>query len=193
MTPSRQRGRFATRGFTLVEVMVAVLVVALGVLGLAKMQALAVSGTKISSSRSLIALQAESLAAIMHANTAFWGVGAGVSFSSAGATITTDSSGVLGQAVATSCASTASTPTLPLCTNSTMAAYDVQNWIAGMNSQFPTNATKVNCSGGGALPVSCMIYISWIENTVAVNQTEAQQVSNGGATSTQTFSIYVKP
>ena len=73
-----------------------------------------------------------------------------------------------------------------------MAAYDVQNWIAGMNAQFPTYTTKVNCSGGGALPVSCMVYISWVENTVAVNQTEAQQLANGG-TSTQTFSIYVKP
>src|SRR5271165_540814 len=62
-------------GFSLVEVMVALVVCALGLLGLAKMESLAVVSTAVASSRSLAAIQASSLAAAMHANRGYWAAG----------------------------------------------------------------------------------------------------------------------
>src|ERR1700678_1427642 len=55
-------------GFTLLEVMVAVVVTAIGLLGIAKIQALAYASTTTASVRSLVALQASGLAASMHAD-----------------------------------------------------------------------------------------------------------------------------
>src|ERR1700735_3101250 len=60
------------RGFSLVEVMVALIIIAVGMLGIAKMQALALSTTESSGVRSLVAIEAASLAASMHANRDYW-------------------------------------------------------------------------------------------------------------------------
>ena len=46
-----------------------------GLLGLAKMEALAISSTSVASSRSLAAIEASSLAAAMHANPGYWAAG----------------------------------------------------------------------------------------------------------------------
>src|SRR5689334_6960443 len=61
------------RGFSLIEVMVAVIVICVGLLGIAKMQALALSNTTTARMRSLAALEAASLAAAMHSNRQYWG------------------------------------------------------------------------------------------------------------------------
>src|ERR1700730_15922206 len=56
------------RGFTLIEVMVAVIVLSAGLRGVAKMQALALSSTNVANVRSIAAIEAASLAATMHEN-----------------------------------------------------------------------------------------------------------------------------
>jgi len=65
----------ACRGFSLVEVMVALVVCAIGLLGLAKMESLAVASTSVAAARSIAAIEASSLAAAMHANKAYWAAG----------------------------------------------------------------------------------------------------------------------
>ena len=60
------------RGFSLVEVMVAVVVICVGLLGIAKMQALALSNSNTSRLRSLAAIEAAGLAAAMHSNREYW-------------------------------------------------------------------------------------------------------------------------
>jgi len=69
--PAYQRAR----GFSLMEVMVALVVSTVGLLGLAKMEALALSSTSVAGSRSLAAIEASSLAAAMHANPGYWAAG----------------------------------------------------------------------------------------------------------------------
>ncbi len=65
-----------SQGFSLVEVMVALVVLSIGLLGIAKMQALSLSSTTIASMRSLAALEASSLAAAMHENRGYWATAA---------------------------------------------------------------------------------------------------------------------
>ena len=64
-----------TRGFTLLEVMVSLVVTSIGLLGIAKLQALAYASTGSASVRSLVALQAAGLAASMHADRGYWAGG----------------------------------------------------------------------------------------------------------------------
>ena len=59
-------------GFSLIEVMVAVVVICIGLLGIAKMQAMALSNTNMSRQRSLAAIEAASFASAMHSNRQYW-------------------------------------------------------------------------------------------------------------------------
>lgn len=168
----------ASRGFTLLEVMVSVLVVAVGLLGLAKMQALAVSSSQVSGSRAMVALQAGSLAATMHGAKDFWGAAgaAPASFTITGTTISDSKLATAADCVKAKCATAAS-----------LAAYDVQTWAALMTAQFASHKTTVACAG---TPVSCTISIDWTEKTV----TSVNQLANAAdATKTQTYVLYVEP
>src|SRR5690349_21912373 len=69
---NRTRIRSAAAGFSLVEVMVAVVVICVGLLGIAKMQALSLSNTTTSRQRALAAMQAASIASAMHSNREYW-------------------------------------------------------------------------------------------------------------------------
>ena len=170
------------RGFSLIEVLVTVLVISMGLLGLAKMQASAVSNTQVSRVRSLISLQASSLAAAMHANKGFWAAGlAPGSFSATGTTIT-DSSATLTQAA--DCVANT-------CTPAQLAAYDVQDWVANMNTQFPTYTASVTCTTTTGVPVNCTITVTWSEKYIAINKSTA--ASAPAMTSTQRFALHVEP
>ena len=71
LTPIARRR--AQAGFSMIEVLVTVVVVSVALLGVAKMQAASVSNTQVARMRSLGALQAESLASLMHSDAAYWG------------------------------------------------------------------------------------------------------------------------
>ena len=106
-----------TLGFTLVEVLVSIIVIAIGLLGAAKMQALAVSSAAGAGKRSLAALEADSLAASMHVNHGFWQSGALT------APITVTSAGVANPVlgVPTDCTAGGSAP----CTATQVAAFEL--------------------------------------------------------------------
>src|ERR1700733_6763597 len=61
-----------SRGFNLIEAMVAVVIISVGLLGIAKMQALAMASTGSAKMRSLAALEAASLAATLRADRQYW-------------------------------------------------------------------------------------------------------------------------
>ncbi len=81
----------AAGGFSLIEVMVAVLVISIGLLGIAKMQALSLSNTSNSRLRALAAVESGSIASAMQADRGYWTtlttVGADLTVSITGATI----------------------------------------------------------------------------------------------------------
>ncbi|MDE1947682.1 MAG: pilus assembly protein [Burkholderiales bacterium] len=169
----------------MVEVLVTIVVVAIGLLGLAKLEAAALSNTQVSRTRSLIAVQAGSLAAAMHANPGYWSAGvAAPSFSISGGVVT-DASGVLATMPSPGCGPG------NVCTPSVLAAWDVNNWAQNMNQMFPTALTTVTCTITAGSPISCNLQINWSEKQVGVNLTTTASASL--QTSTEQFTLLVQP
>jgi type IV pilus assembly protein PilV len=174
-------------GFSLIEVMVALVVTSIGLLGLAKMESLALSSTNVAGLRAIAAIEAASLAAAMHANPGYWAAG------KAPATVTVhfDSSGVLqisDTGLATVPGGGCITAGTGSCAPGVMAAYDVQQWATDLKAALPASLATINCSTIG-FPVSCTVQIQWTENAVAAN---AQQ-TNIGALAVPTYTLNVQP
>ena len=177
------------RGFSLFEVMVTLVVLGVGLLGIAKMQALALSSTGVAALRSLAALEASSLAASMRADRAYWAQG-GVAPPPTGITVigTAISDPVL--AAPADCTTTGGVNP-PNCAPAKLAAYDLQRWAAVVNGLLPGAASRIICSTTVNAPVDCTIQISWGENAVALFQ---QGTSTVGATfNVPTYTLYVEP
>jgi type IV pilus assembly protein PilV len=170
------------RGFTLLEVMIAMFVTAIGLLGLAKMQALAISSTQNAGSRSLIAFQVGSLVSAMHANKSYWGYGGAPATFSAQGLVVTDSSGELNASVSGACLSAS-------CSPAQLAAVDLQAWAASMNGRVPTYKAIFNCTTDITAPIGCEIFVSWSENRIGISKA----TSGGADTQVQSFSVYAKP
>ncbi len=222
-TSTPLRGHLRARGFTLIEVLVALIVIAIGTLGIAKMQALALANTGASRTRALAAIEASSLAAAMHANRAYW-----ASYVSAPGTITvvtttastgstasvTSTSGPLQTALTSASGTTCPTGTLfkanvsCLCTNGNsapcattyvnMAASDLYDWGSSLGSLLPSANATVTCNNADN-PIDCTIVISWTENAVALTtQESAAAASNASAGTPAAFqnvqyTLYVVP
>lgn len=178
-----------SRGFSLVEVMVALVVCAIGLLGLAKMESLAVSSTAVASARSLAAIQASSLAAAMHANQGYWAAGlapASTTVSSSGGVTTIVSGDPL---LAAMPAAPCLTPGATSCTPNQMAAYDLQQWASALQTLLPGAFSTITCSILTNTPITCNIQIQWAENAVAANAAQ----NNMNALQTPTYILYVQP
>jgi type IV pilus assembly protein PilV len=155
------------RGFSLVEVMVAVVVICVGLLGIAKMESLAMSSTNMARMRSLAALEAASLAANMHANRAFW-AGANGNPPPPTSITYTPSAGIVG------IGSYPGGNTCNQCTPTEIADYDFGNWVNNLTGVLPGANATITCNTATP-PVNCQINITWTENPVALTQQEAQQ------------------
>ncbi|MGH8149475.1 MAG: type IV pilus modification protein PilV [Steroidobacteraceae bacterium] len=186
-TPLRKNARGNARGFSLIEVMVALIVIAVGLLGIGKMQALALASTSSASMRSLAALEAASLAATMHSNRDFWSETPPASTTVSGATIASSTAGFPG-AVPVPC----STPGSSSCTPTELAADDLQQWVTALNQILPNVTATVLCANGTP-PTACTIQIGWSENAVAINSQEAANVTSNETFQTPTYTLYVEP
>ncbi|MFI4889777.1 MAG: type IV pilus modification protein PilV [Steroidobacterales bacterium] len=201
-------------GFTLVEVLVAVVIIAIGLLGIAKMESVALGSTGVAQQRSIAALAASSLAAAMHDNRGFWGTGlAPATITISGTTITQSTGSALSTAV--NCVFGASGTSAP-CTPTQVAAFDLQQWANDLNGTptysnpsgpsgtpspislspaLPFQVTTITCTQNVNLPVSCTIRMTWGENTVAVNAqgNNASAASAASGFNLPTYTLYVEP
>jgi len=184
--------RRAARGFTLLEVMVALFIIAIGMLGIAKIQALAYASTGSASLRSLVAIEAASLASVMRANRAYWSTGsAPASLTITGTTI---SDATLNGTATTStyCISGYSAP----CGSAVLAAYDLHQWATALNKVLLNSSptTTISCPTTNT-PISCTVQISWIERTVAINKQGNNVIQGTTGTPMQipTYTLHVEP
>jgi type IV pilus assembly protein PilV len=202
-------------GFTLVEVLVAVVIIAIGLLGIAKMESVALGSTGVAQQRSIAALEASSLAATMHADRGFWGLGlAPATITITGTTITQSGGGSLSGTV--NCIVGVAGNAAP-CTPTQVAAGDLQQWAIDVNGTpsysnpsgptgtptplllkqaLPSQQTTITCTALSlTVPVNCTIQIVWSENTVAAN-TQGNNAATASAASgfnVPTYTLYVEP
>ncbi len=182
---SPRMNRHLSQGFSLLEALVAMLIVSLGLLGVSKMQAAALSNTQVARTRALIALQASSLAAAMHGNRRYWGDLAAPLNVSMTATTVTDPSGVL--------SATAVCNGETVCTHEQVAAYDLQTWASNLNDRFPSYHATIACAARTTnTPSSCLIKVDWNEKYVAINRSTAS-AAGAAQTANQFFSLLVEP
>jgi type IV pilus assembly protein PilV len=171
-------------GFSLVEVMVALIVMSVGLLGIAKMQALALTSTSSARMRSLVALEASSIASTMRADRAYWSqvkADPAVQFSG-GAVTATDTTLKLNS-------------TCP-CTAPQIAFGDLQEWVTNLGKQVPDVKGTVSCTVPkvtAPAPISCAISLNWPENLVASNTQQATQAQSVSPPPRITYTLYVDP
>lgn len=146
------------RGFTLLEVLVALVVISIGLLGIAAMQASAIASTHSSQVESLVSIEARSLADAMQANPGYWAAGLfPASFTVSNATVS--DAGLAGQS--TDCSTVG-------CTPPQLAGYDVQQWAKQLNTQVPGSTATISCAA--STPYLCSITVTWTQKaTAAVN------------------------
>jgi type IV pilus assembly protein PilV len=201
------------RGFTLIEVMVALIIIAVGMLGIAKMQGLALSSTNASRSRALASIEASSLASAMQANRVYWSNAASlpgtITVTTSAGTATAAVTGATGSAAlqtaytaaaAAACGSMGTNAPSCFCTTGqsapctssvNMAGSDLYDWAQSLAGFLPNATAQVSCNSAD-LPVDCTINISWSENTVALTTQQATQ-SASGSTVAVSYNLYVVP
>jgi type IV pilus assembly protein PilV len=182
---SRRNTTHCLLGFSLVEVMVALIVICVGLLGIAKLQALMLSNTGASRMRALAALEASSIAATMHADRDYWA-------STPPATITVDDT-VATKGITSSDSTLQTTPACysgqadAPCTAAKMAAFDLQLWLNDMYGTLRGSTSSIACATNVGV-VSCTITINWKEQTLAANTQEGTNTFQ-----TQQYVLVVNP
>lgn len=160
-------------GFTLLEILVSLLVISIGLLGMAGVQALSINNTNTARMRGIAAIKAESLAGAMHANTAYW--------QNVSGTVTQSTLPTAG-----SCGSSS-------CTASQVAGYDVSQWSSELSAStlaLPSASGTFSCASSTSAPVSCTITVSWQEKTMAPALTATTASS---AFATASYQMVVQP
>ncbi|MEP6502622.1 MAG: type IV pilus modification protein PilV [Betaproteobacteria bacterium] len=192
----KRAGARTQSGFTLIELMVTMLIVTVGMLGLAKLQAAAVAESSMSRTRALMTFQAESLAGMMRANKAFWSTTTGPFPRFAVATDGTRSNQQMTAPTTVDCVSPH-----PVCSAAQLAYDDMYTWGAAFNTgsggAFPGATATITCisSSGAAscaanptVPNSYDIVLTWNEKYVAINRSTVN-----GSTNTATMVMHVQP
>ncbi len=181
-SPKRIGERQAAAGFTLVEVLVALIIIAVGMLGLAKIQALAYASTGIAGTQSLAALEASSLVSAMRANRNYWStVANNFSYVNPTGGTPTSTDGTLTNTYICTVVTGTNAP----CTPPQLAAHDLAVWTNALNQVLPRSTATISC----ATSASCSITIAWVENNVSVNT----QTQGSTALQQQSYTVFVVP
>lgn len=157
------------RGFSMLEVLIALLIILIGVLGTAGMQLLALQSTGWSQYQSLAALLASNMATSMRNNTAYWVVNQPTT------TITVTGNTVSPAITAGACLG-------GTCNPSQQAGFDLVNWGQSIQTALPGGTGSITCPTSTS-QVTCTITITW-------NAIQSGMYAKGSST-TMTYSTLV--
>lgn len=146
------------RGFSMLEVLVTLLVLNLGVLGIAGLQTLSVNNTQAGHYASVATMLASSMAAEMQANVAYWG--------SPPATIDVNLHNT--PKVQHGPPTFNGTCVGSACSASQLASFDLQNWATSLGTLLPVGKATISCSTAST-PAICTLDVTWMENNVALH------------------------
>lgn len=163
-------------GFSLIEVLISLVIIAVGMLGVAGIMALSMNNDTSSRLQSLAALEATSMATAIQTNQAYWVNGAGASYR--GTAPTTSSQNCNGT---TACAA------------SDIATEDLSNWGYTIAQSLPNGKGTVDCStqpqtGTSPAATTCSIGIQW-----QANQMANDHQSTPATSATQSYVLVVQP
>ena len=185
MTMTTKNGQY---GFTIVESMVALIVLLFGILGAIAMQTAAVSNTKVAADRSLAAIHTSSILSKMNSNENFWQTvpnGFDIQIASDGS-ISDLGAGTDGSdldAAGTDCVT-------DVCTPLETAAHNLKNWAQGGSSfganggfsdRLPAPTARIRRIGND-FPVMFEITITWAEKRTTSGTPMAANYYNAGNT-----------
>jgi type IV pilus assembly protein PilV len=197
--------RMRLQGFSLVEVMVAVVVICIGLLGVAKLQALSLSNITVARQRSLAAIEAASLASAMHSNRLYWASAAPPALVTWGSQTNPAFASSDGALAAQANADVTPPGNPNVCVGSlnggamcagaagatSLAAADLALWAADVAALMPNAALSIQCPPppAGNSPQTCTIQMTWTESAIGVNKQE----SATGGFQTPTYTVVVEP
>lgn len=169
------------RGFSMLEVLVAMLIIMIGALGIAGMQLLAVTSTENARYQNVATMLGASLAARMQANAAYWGTPP----TTIAVTNGTNTGGPA--AYAGTCIGLANP-----CNKTDMAAFDLKEWGQEVASQLPSGTAAITCPASNS-PAICTITVSWSERNVSLFSATGTETGTmaSGTKATNTYSTLV--
>ncbi len=185
--PRSAATRCTTAGFSLIEVLVALIIISIGLLGIAKLQAVALSNTGTAGKRSLAAVEAASIASAMHADRAYWSPTLTLQTANlAGATVSSPTDAAL--ATGTDCS------LVSPCTPVQMAAYDLTTVALSLQAVLPNYQGTISCPAhAGTAPTVCTITLTWAESAVGANAQGVQVGAALAAIQQPVYVMYVEP
>lgn len=163
----------------------ALVIIAIGLLGVAGILVLSANNNDSAKMQSMAAIQATSLAADMEENPAFWTTGPGASASIS----------VQGQTVSPATYASPVNCSQATCSGAEMAGYDLANWGQALAGALPAGTGSVACSLAprptptSPPAVDCTIAIHWLENQMSNDNTAAGAVAGAA----QTYTLVVQP
>lgn len=162
-------------GFSLIEVLISLVIIAVGMLGVAGIMALSMNNDTSSRLQSLAALEATSMATAIQTNQAYWVNGTGANYSKTAPTTSSQA-----------CNGT-------ICTASDMASEDLSNWGYTIAQSLPNGTGTVDCStqpqtGTSPAATTCSIGIQW-----QANQMANDHQSTTATSATQSYVLVVQP
>jgi type IV pilus assembly protein PilV len=154
------------QGFTLIEVLIAVLVVSFGMLGIASVLFASMRSATSNYTRQVAAAYAYDIIDRMRANNAEAALAGGAYTVAMGTTIT----------VPTSCVAAT-------CTAAEMAAYDIWEWEDELKNTLPSGEGSVAIAAGSNSTYTVTVTVQWADTAGA---TAFSSASNSNSTSTTT-------
>lgn len=160
-------------GFSLIESLIAFLVISFGMLGVGALNSLAIGGTKVAADRSTASIHSSALLSRLRGNDAFWQTippTFDITISSTGVIADTAAGGDAAalQAAALDCAAN-------VCNPLQIASFDLKTWAqngssmgvdGGMADRLPAPAARIRRIGID-FPVMLQIAVTWSEKRAA--------------------------